>query len=118
MWSYHVRGGWLVMLKQGLILPSTILLTSLSLDRQQSNKLLSSTMVCKRQVKVFANDQIAHADIPQHLLNIYGDDAVDASTVRKQVVHLRSWGKVCTVLLLLLSSHLTQSAATQLTHLC
>jgi len=35
-------------------------------------------------------EKIAPTDIQQHLLNIYGDQTVDVSTVRQWVVHFSS----------------------------
>ena len=59
----------------------------------QSDKMVSDMEVCMKQrcVTEFLHaEKMAPIDIHQHLLNIYGDQTVDVSTVRWWVVHFRT----------------------------
>ena len=59
----------------------------------QSDRMVSYMEVHMKQrgaIGFFHMEKMAPRDIHQHLLNIYGDQPVDVSTVRKWVVHFSS----------------------------
>ena len=59
----------------------------------QSDKMVSDMEVSMKQrcvIKFFCVEKMAPIDIHQCLLNVYGDQTVDVSTVRQWVVHFSS----------------------------
>ena len=59
----------------------------------QSDKMVSDMEVCMKQryvIEFLHAEKMAPNDIHQRLLNIYGDQTVDVSTVRRQVVRFSS----------------------------
>jgi hypothetical protein len=57
---------------------------------EQSTKMAFDIEVCTKQkcvIEFLTAEQIAPTDIHRCLLNVYGDDTVDVSTVRRWVVH-------------------------------
>jgi len=59
----------------------------------QSDKLVSDMEVWMKQrggIKFLHEEKMAPIDIHQHLLNVYGEQTVDVSTVRQWVVHFSS----------------------------
>jgi len=42
------------------------------------------------RIEFFHAEEVAPTDIHQHLLNAYGDQTMDVSTVRQRVVHFSS----------------------------
>ena len=61
---------------------------------EQSDKMASEMEVCMKQreggIGFFHVEKMAHIDIHCCLLNVYGDQRVDVSTVRRWVVHFSS----------------------------
>lgn len=44
----------------------------------------------RRGIEFLYDEEMAHTNIHLHLLNVYGDQAADARTVRQQVAHFNS----------------------------
>ena len=60
---------------------------------RQSDRMASEMEVCMKQrrgIEFLYDEEMAHTNIHLHLLNVYGDQAADARTVRQQVVHFNS----------------------------